>query len=59
MYNMKDRDRKKDSMVHVRFTEPERRKMKAICALQGITMQEYIRALVLADLEMKKVKANL
>jgi len=46
-------------MVHVRFTEPERRKMKAICALQGITMQEYIRALVLADLEMKKVKANL
>ncbi len=46
-------------MVHVRFTEPERRKMKAICALQGITMQEYIRALVLTDLEVKKVKAKL
>lgn len=46
-------------MVHIRFTEPERRKMKAICALQGLNMQEYIRALVLADLATKKVKAKL
>ena len=31
--NVKDRAREKNSMVHVRFPEPERRKMKAICAL--------------------------
>ncbi len=48
-----------DSMVHVRFTEPERRKMKAICALDGISMQEYIRALILKDLQKKKGRDKL
>jgi len=47
------------SMVHVRFTETERRKMKAICALRGTSMQEYIRALVLKGLEKQKGKTKL
>lgn len=46
IHNMKDRNREKNSMVHVRFTENERRKLKAICALKGVSMQEYIRELV-------------
>ena len=48
-----------ESMVHIRFTEPERRKMKAVCALEGISMQEYIRALVLQDLKRRKGKVRL
>lgn len=48
-----------DSMVHVRFTEAERRKIKAICALEGFQMQEYIRALVLQDLKRRKGKVRL
>ena len=43
---MKDRNREKNSMIHVRFTEDERRKLKAICALKGVSMQEYVRELV-------------
>ena len=43
---MKDRNKDKDRMVHIRFTEEERRKLKANCALKGISMQEYIRELV-------------
>jgi hypothetical protein len=50
VYNMQDRKRQKNSMVHVRFTEKERRILKAHCALEGITMQEYIRAVVLKKL---------
>ena len=46
IHNMKDRNREKNSMVHVRFTENERRELKAICALKGVSMQEYIRELV-------------
>ena len=51
---MKDRNREKNSMIHVRFTEDERRKLKAICALKGISMQEYIRGLV--HKALKRVK---
>jgi len=57
--NMKDKARQKNSMVHTRFTEPERRKIKAICALEGVQMQEYIRALVLQDLKRRKGKVRL
>ena len=39
-------------MVHIRFTEAERRKLKALCALKGLSMQEYIRDIIL--LEMNK-----
>ncbi len=46
IYIMKDRNKDKDRMVHIRFTEEERRKLKANCALKGISMQEYIRELV-------------
>lgn len=53
IYNMTDRTRETNSMVHVRFTEPERRKMKAICALEGISMQEYIRQIVIEDIKKK------
>jgi len=49
---MKDRKRVKGSMVHIRFTEAERRKLKALCALKGLSMQEYIRDIIL--LEMNK-----
>jgi predicted DNA binding CopG/RHH family protein len=59
MNNMKDRAREKNSMIHVRFTEPERRKIKAICALEGFQMQEYIRVLVLKDLKRRKGKVRL
>ena len=55
---MKDRDREKDSMVHVRFTEGERRQIKAMCALQGVSMQEYIRALILKDIKRKEKRAK-
>ena len=51
IYNMADRNREKDSMIHVRFTEEERRKLKAICAMKGISMQEYLRELVLNALK--------
>ncbi len=37
-------------MLHIRFTESERRRIKAHCALQGVSMQEYVRALVLGRL---------
>jgi len=43
-----------ESMVHIRFTETERREMKSICALEGKSMQEYVRELVLKDLAKKK-----
>ena len=48
--DMTDRSREKDSMVHVRFTEEERRELKAKCAIRGLSMQEYIRELVLKGL---------
>ena len=51
---MRDRNREKDSMVHVRFTEDERRQLKAHCALLGMSMQEYIRAATLKGLARKK-----
>lgn len=54
IYNMKDRPREKDRMIHVRFTEEERRRLKAHCALSGISMQEYIRTVVLKTLCSKK-----
>jgi len=47
---MKDRKREKGSMVHIRFTEAERRKLKAICALKGFSMQEYIRDIILNEM---------
>ena len=53
---MEDRHREKNSMVHVRLTEVERRRMKALCALEGMSMQEYIRTLVLEDLKRKRKK---
>ena len=56
---MADKEQVMDSMVHVRFTEAERRKIKAICALEGFQMQEYIRALVLQDLKRRKGKVKL
>ena len=55
---MQDRHREKDSMIHVRFTEAEQRRIKAACALKGISMQEYIRGLVVADLAKRKRKAG-
>ena len=55
---MKDGNRNKDSMVHVRFTEDERRKLKAHCALEGITMQEFIRAASLEILAKTKRKGR-
>jgi hypothetical protein len=54
IYNMKDRPREKDRMIHVRFTEEERRRLKAHCAKRGISMQEYIRLAVLKGLQRKK-----
>ena len=51
---MKDRPREKDRMIHVRFTEEERRRLKAHCALSGISMQEYIRLAVLKNLGKKR-----
>ena len=54
IYNMKDRNREKNSMIHVRFTEDERRKLKAICALKGVSMQEYVRELVQKALKRLK-----
>jgi hypothetical protein len=59
IHNMVHKRQELNSMVHVRFTEPERRLMKAICALDGIQMQEYIRALVLQDLKRRKGKVSL
>jgi predicted DNA binding CopG/RHH family protein len=56
--NMEDRRRSKDSMVHVRFTEEERRQLKAHCALQGMSMQEYIRAVVLKKLVRQKKRRD-
>jgi len=53
---MPDRWRKTDRMLLIRFTEEERREIKAHCALQGLSMQEYIRALVMKDLAKKKGK---
>ncbi|MFH1372506.1 MAG: hypothetical protein ABII79_01745 [bacterium] len=43
-----------DHGLLVRFTEDERRKLKAHCALQGVSMQEYVRMLVLQDLEKQR-----
>lgn len=54
IYNMKDRPREKDRMIHVRFTEEERRRLKAYCALCGVSMQEYIRLTVLKNLRKKR-----
>jgi predicted DNA binding CopG/RHH family protein len=55
---MRNGRNEKESMIHVRFTEDERRKLKAKCALLGITMQEYIRDVVLRCMasEAGKVK---
>lgn len=49
----------KNSMVHIRFTEAERRKLKAISALEGVSMQEYIRQHVLKRLEKRASKVKL
>lgn len=54
IYNMKDRPREKDRMIHVRFAEEERRRLKAHCALNGVSMQEYIREIVLKKLSRAK-----
>ena len=48
---MRDRNRLKNSMVHIRFTDAERRRLKAVSALEGASMQEYIRQLVIKRLE--------
>ena len=53
---MPDRWRKTDRMLLVRFTEAERRRLKANTALEGLSMQQYIRALVLKDLEKQERK---
>jgi|GEM_PF-6630412 len=45
-------------MIHIRFTGPEQRQIKSRCALEGKSMQQYIRALVLKDLEKQERKGK-
>ena len=59
IYVMKDRERVKDHMLHIRFTDIEQRQIKAHCALKGKSMQEYIRGLVLKDIVKKKGRSIL
>lgn len=53
---MKDRKRELTKMVHIRFTEDERKQLKAISALEGKSIQEYVRALVIKDIDKKRIK---
>ena len=48
---MKDRNEDKDRMVHIRLTEVERRRLKSICAIKGVSMQEHIHELILKSLK--------
>jgi len=56
IYNMKDRNRELNKMVHIRFTDDERKQLKAISALDGKSIQEYVRALVLKNIDKKRIK---
>jgi len=53
---MKDRKRNLTKMVHIRFTDDERKQLKAISALDGKSIQEYVRDLVIKDIDKKRIK---
>lgn len=55
---MKDKRRIANKMVHVRFTDLERRKLKAFCAIQGMSMQELIRKIVSEHIAKKRKSAK-
>jgi len=53
---MKDRKRNLNKMVHIRFTDDERKQLKAISALKGKSIQEYVHTLVIKDIEKKRIQ---
>lgn len=53
---MKNEKKDLNKLIHIRFTEAEQRQLKAISALEGKSIQEYVHGLVLKDIEKKRVR---